>query len=121
MRPRVHRAWWVAGVAFVALVASAGFRATPGVLILPLQDEFGWSTATVSLAVSVNLLLFGLTAPFAAALMERFGMRRVVATALCVVAAGSGARASPVPHRHVGHVPSSPAVRAAPVSRHLSK
>ena len=89
-RPRVHRAWWVAGVAFVALVASAGFRATPGVLILPLQDEFGWSTATVSLAVSVNLLLFGLTAPFAAALMEQFGMRRVVATALCVVAAGSG-------------------------------
>ena len=89
-RPRVHRAWWVAGVAFVALVASAGFRATPGVLILPLQEEFGWSTATVSLAVSVNLLLFGLTAPFAAALMEQFGMRRVVATALCVVAAGSG-------------------------------
>ncbi len=87
---RVHRAWWVAGVAFVALVASAGFRATPGVLILPLQEEFGWSTATVSLAVSVNLLLFGLTAPFAAALMEQFGMRRVVATALCVVAAGSG-------------------------------
>jgi predicted MFS family arabinose efflux permease len=89
-RPRVHRAWWVAGVAFVALVASAGFRATPGVLILPLQEEFGWSTATVSFAVSVNLLLFGLTAPFAAALMEQFGMRRVVATALCVVAAGSG-------------------------------
>ena len=89
-RTRVHRAWWVAGVAFVALVASAGFRATPGVLILPLQEEFGWSTATVSLAVSVNLLLFGLTAPFAAALMEQFGMRRVVATALCVVAAGSG-------------------------------
>ena len=88
--PRVHRAWWVAAVAFVALVASAGFRATPGVLILPLQDEFGWSTATVSFAVSVNLLLFGLTAPFAAALMETFGMRRVVAAALFVVAAGSG-------------------------------
>jgi predicted MFS family arabinose efflux permease len=86
----VHRAWWVAAVAFVALLASAGFRATPGVLLLPLQEEFGWSTATVSVAVSVNLLLFGLTAPFAAALMERFGMRRVVAVALCVVAAGSG-------------------------------
>jgi predicted MFS family arabinose efflux permease len=87
---RIHRAWWVAAVAFVALVASAGFRATPGVLILPLQEEFGWSTATISLAVSVNLLLFGLTAPFAAALMEQFGMRRVVACALLVVAAGSG-------------------------------
>jgi predicted MFS family arabinose efflux permease len=89
-QPRIHRAWWVAAVAFVALVAAAGFRATPGVLIVPLREEFGWSTATVSLAVSVNLLLFGLTAPFAAALMERFGMRRVVAIALTVVAAGSG-------------------------------
>jgi MFS family permease len=92
-RPRVvrrpHRAWAVAAVTFVALVGAAGFRATPGVLILPLQDEFGWSRATVSLAVSVNLLLYGLTAPFAAALMERFGIRRVVAAALVVVAAGS--------------------------------
>lgn len=88
--PRVHRAWWVAAVAFVALVATAGFRATPGVLIVPLQQEFGWSTATISLAVSVNLLLFGLMAPFAAALMERFGIRQVVATALVLVAAGSG-------------------------------
>ena len=87
---RVHRAWWVAAVAFVALMASAGFRASPGVLMLPLQEEFGWSAATVSLAVSVNLLLFGLTAPFAAALMEQFGLRRVVASALVVVAAGSG-------------------------------
>src|SRR4028119_148468 len=89
-RALLHRAWWVAAVAFVALVASAGFRATPGVLLLPLQEEFGWSTATISLAVSVNLMLFGLTAPFAAALMEQFGMRRVVACALLVVAAGSG-------------------------------
>ncbi len=86
----MHRAWWVAAVAFVAIVGAAGFRATPGVLITPLQQEFGWSRGIISLAVSVNLLLFGLTAPFAAALMERFGMRRVVAAALALVAAGSG-------------------------------
>ena len=59
-------------------------------LITPLQDEFGWSRGTISLAVSVNLLLFGLTAPFAAALMDRFGIRRVVSCALLLVAAGSG-------------------------------
>ncbi|MCU1622728.1 MAG: major facilitator transporter [Frankiales bacterium] len=76
-------------MAFVAIVGAAGFRATPGVLIVPLQDEFGWSRGTISLAVSVNLLLYGLTAPFAAALMERFGIRRVVAIALTLVAAGS--------------------------------
>lgn len=88
--PRVHRAWGVAAIAFVSLLGAAGFRATPGALITPLQDEFGWSRGTISLAVSVNLLLFGLTAPFAAALMDRFGIRRVVAVALCLVAAGSG-------------------------------
>ena len=86
---RIHRAWVVAAVAFVALIGAAGFRATPGVLIVPLQEEFGWSRAQISLAVTVNLLLFGLTAPFAAALMDRYGMRRVVTVALLLVAGGS--------------------------------
>ena len=87
---RIHRAWWVAAVAFVAILGAAGFRATPGVLITPLHDEFGWSRGIISGAVSVNLLLFGLTAPFAAALMDRFGIRRVIASALLLVATGSG-------------------------------
>src|SRR5215212_3509541 len=87
---RIHPAWFVAVVAFVALVGAAGFRATPSVLLRPLHDEFGWSLATISAAVSVNLLLFGLTAPFAAALMERFGIRKVTACALVLVSAGSG-------------------------------
>ena len=89
-RPRLHRAWLVAAVAFVAILGAAGFRATPGVLITPLHHEFGWSTGTISAAVSINLVLYGLTAPFAAALMDRFGMRRVVALAMLLVAAGSG-------------------------------
>jgi MFS family permease len=87
---RIHPAWLVAAVAFVALVGAAGFRATPSVMIRPLHDEFGWSLGTISAAVSVNLLLYGLTAPFAAALMERFGIRRVVMAALVLVATGSG-------------------------------
>ncbi len=87
---RVHPAWFVAAVAFVALVGAAGFRATPAVLLRPLHDEFGWSLGTISAAVSVNLVLYGLTAPFAAALMDRFGIRRVVLAALLTVAAGSG-------------------------------
>jgi MFS family permease len=89
-KPRLHLAWIAAAVALVAIVGAAGFRATPGVLITPLETEFGWSRATISAAVSVNLILFGLTSPFAAALMERFGMRRVVSSALLLVAAGSG-------------------------------
>ncbi|RIV36036.1 MFS transporter [Micromonospora radicis] len=87
---RLHPAWIVAAVAFVALVGAAGFRATPSVLLYPLHAEFRWPLATISAAVSVNLLLYGLTAPFAAALMDRFGIRRVVAAALALVAAGSG-------------------------------
>src|SRR5690349_23629129 len=87
---RLHPAWLVAAVAFVALVGAAGFRATPSVMLQPLHDEFGWSLGTISAAVSVNLLLYGLTAPFAAALMERFGIRRVVMGALLLVSAGSG-------------------------------
>lgn len=87
---RIHPAWWVAAVAFLALLCAAGFRAAPGALMVPLQEEFGWSTSIMSLAVSVNLVLFGLTAPFAAALMDRFGIRQVVAGALSLVALGAG-------------------------------
>ena len=87
---RIHPAWWVAAVTFLALVGAAGFRAVPGVLMEPLHSEFGWSVATISGAVAVNMALYGLTAPFAAALMERFGIRRVVVGALLLTATGSG-------------------------------
>jgi MFS family permease len=80
----------VAAVTFLALVGAAAFRAVPGVLIDPLRDEFGWSVSTISAAVAVNMALYGLTAPFAAALMERFGIRRVVVAALLLTAVGSG-------------------------------
>jgi sugar phosphate permease len=89
-RPRLHRAWIVAAVALLTLVGAAGFRATPGVLITPLEEAFGWSRGTISFAVSVNLLLYGLTSPFAAALMERFGIRRVLTGALVLISAGAG-------------------------------
>ncbi|WP_420791331.1 MFS transporter [Actinomycetospora lutea] len=82
--------WAVAATAFVTLLGASGFRSAPGVFVEPLHAEFGWSTATISSAVSLNLLLYGVMSPFAAALMERFGMRRVVAIALLLVAAGSG-------------------------------
>ncbi|MFI8832399.1 MFS transporter [Streptomyces afghaniensis] len=89
-RIRVHRAWFVAAVTFVTIIGAAAFRSVPGLLIDPLHDEFDWSRGTIGAAVSVNLALYGLTAPFAAALMDRFGIRRVVAVALTVIALGSG-------------------------------
>ncbi|WP_420903302.1 MFS transporter [Streptomyces boncukensis] len=88
-RPRPHRAWGVAAVTFVTIIGAAGFASMPGLLVDPLHEEFGWSRGTIGLAVSVNLALYGLTAPFAAALMDRFGIRRVVACALATIAAGA--------------------------------
>lgn len=88
-RGHVHYAWIVAGAGFIALVMAAGFRSTTGVLIVPLHDEFGWTHATISLAVAVNLLVYGLASPFAAALVERFGLRPVMLIALGAIAASS--------------------------------
>ncbi|MFE9039809.1 MFS transporter [Streptomyces sp. NPDC012421] len=87
--PRFHRAWSVAAVTFVTIIGAAAFASLPGLLIEPLHGEFDWSRGTIGFAVSVNLALYGLTAPFAAALMDRFGIRRVVAAALSVIALGS--------------------------------
>ena len=84
----VHYAWIVAGVVFVTMLGAAGIRSAPGVLMVPLEKDFGWTRATVSLAVSVNLVLFGLMGPFAAALVDRFGARRIVLASLAVLAVG---------------------------------
>ena len=86
---KIHPAWFAAGVTFLTLVATAGFRSAPSVLVVPLEASFGWSRDDISLAIAINVLLFGLTAPFAAALMERFGIRRVVMTALTTVGIGA--------------------------------
>ena len=86
---RIHPAWIVAGVAFLALLGAAGFRSAPSAMLVPLEDEFGWTRSELSVAMGLNLLLYGLTAPFAAALMERFGVRRVTSIALLAIAAGA--------------------------------
>lgn len=91
---RLHPAVVVAAAGFLALLLAAGFRATPGVLIVPLQDEFGWSRADIAGAVSINLVLYGCAGPFAAALTQRFGLRVVVPVAISLVAAGSAATVS---------------------------
>ncbi len=86
---RSRRHWVVFGAAFAILLLAAGTRSAAGVLVDPLRDEFGWSRGTVGLAVSINVLLFGFIGPFAAALQPRFGVRRVTASALVVIAVGA--------------------------------
>jgi len=86
---RIHWAWVVAAVSFVAILGAAGFRSIPGVMMNPLHHEFGWTHGTVGLAMSVNMMLYGLTAPFAAALMDRFGVRPVLTVSLLLITTGS--------------------------------
>ena len=88
MKLKIHPAFVVAGAVFVVLLCAAAVRATPSILIVPLEREFGWSRALLSSAVSVNLVLYGLVGPFAAALMERFGIRRTVLVSLGLICAG---------------------------------
>jgi MFS family permease len=87
-RTGLHYSWVVLGVTFLTLLTAAATRATPAVFIVPYQQEFGWSRALISLAVSINLLLFGLIAPFGAALVERLGARRTMMLAVTLVAVG---------------------------------
>ncbi|MEY2503573.1 MAG: hypothetical protein QOI07_3910 [Verrucomicrobiota bacterium] len=78
---------FVVAVIFLALVYSAGLRATPGVLMLPLQMAFGWKVGVISSSATVGLFLYGLAGPFAAAVMQRFGIRRTVLGALTLMSA----------------------------------
>ena len=84
---RLHYGWVVVAVSFVLILITAGVRAAPGVLIVPFEEEFHWSRATISFAIGVNLLLYGAIGPFAAAAMDRFGVRRTMCLSLLATAA----------------------------------
>ena len=90
---RVHYAWITVGVMFPVMLATVGVRAAPGVLIVPLENAFGWSATTISGAISLNILLGGLIAPFGAALIQRIGLRGTVLCSLTLLAVGSGGAA----------------------------
>ena len=85
---KIYYGWIVVGITCLVLLTSAGIRSTPGILMVPLEEEFHWSRATIALAVSINLILYGCIGPFAAAVMERFGIRRSVLCALALVGIG---------------------------------
>ena len=85
---KLHYAWIVAAVTFLVLLVGGAIRSSPGLLLVPLETEFQWSRATISFAVGVNILLYGLIGPFAAALMETFGVRRIMLGAITAIGVG---------------------------------
>lgn len=87
-KKRIHYAWIVFAVTFIVLLSTAAIRSTPSIFIVPLQKEFGWSRADVSLGASINILLFGLVGPFAAGLMNYFGIRKVMMASLIITFTG---------------------------------
>lgn len=91
MKPRFHVAYVAAAVAFILMIAAAGVRSAPTMFIGPLEREFGWTPATISAAIAVNIGLYGLMGPFSAALMERFGLRRILIAALTLMGAAAAA------------------------------
>ena len=93
LAPRLHYAWIVAALTFVTLLVVAGIRAAPSVLIVPLEHEFGWTRDRITIAISVGLCLFGLVGPFAAAAMQRFGIRPTMIAALVLLAVAMGGSA----------------------------
>jgi sugar phosphate permease len=85
---RLYYGWVVAGATFLVMLATAGAMGAPGVIMLPLEKEFGWSAADISSALALRIALYGLIAPFAAAFINRFGVRPVVTTAVAMICFG---------------------------------
>jgi MFS family permease len=85
---KLHYAWVVAGVTFFVLLITAGIRATPAILMIPLEHEFGWSRAAISGAIAINIALFGIIGPFAASFIDRYGLRKMVLLALALLTVG---------------------------------
>src|ERR1700751_74232 len=84
-RKNIQYGWVMVGVTFLTALITAGTVGAPGVFIVPLQQEFGWTTAEISGALSIRFILFGLMAPFAAALLNRYGLRNVTLLAQLVI------------------------------------
>src|SRR6266700_5530188 len=87
---RVHYAWIVLAVMFTATLAGVGVRAAPGVMIVPLQRAFGWDVATISAAVSINIILMGAAGPFVTGFMEVVGLKRTILLGMTLLMVGTG-------------------------------
>jgi MFS family permease len=87
---RLHYGWVVLGITFFAILVAAGMRSVTGVIMIPLENEYGWSRADISLAFAINLTIYGFSGPFIAAWMEKLGVRKIMAYAMFVLVLGIG-------------------------------
>lgn len=87
-RRGIHFSWVIVAIVFLTMLTSSAALGLPGAFMQPLSREFGWSAEEISSALAVRFALFGLMGPFAAILMERYGLRRIICAALTLVAVG---------------------------------
>lgn len=85
-KPRIFYGWYVVALTFFVLLVVAGMRSASAVLIVPISNDMHWSVAQISVAVATNVVLFGAMGPFAAAMMQRYGVRRSMLIALALIA-----------------------------------
>src|SRR6201989_3049936 len=87
---RIHYAWITLAVVFFSMLAGVGVRAAPGVMIVPLQQAFGWDVSTISAAISINIILLGATGPFLTGLMQVVGLKRTMLGCFTILMTGTG-------------------------------
>jgi sugar phosphate permease len=81
----IHYGWLVAAITFLTMLTMAAALGLPGAMLQPLSREFGWSTVEISSSLALRFGLYGLMGPFAAMLMDRFGLRAVMVCGLALV------------------------------------
>lgn len=77
----------VASGCLIALI-TFGPRASSGLFQIPMTMQFGWGRDTFALAIAIQNLLWGLGAPFAGAIADRFGIIRVLCAGAILYAIG---------------------------------
>jgi predicted MFS family arabinose efflux permease len=88
-----NEVWWRGTAAIVVsgaliLLLNFGVRGTYGLFQLPMVSDLKWSRETFAFALAIQNLLWGLGAPIAGALVDKFGTGRVVTVGTLLYAAG---------------------------------
>src|SRR3984957_7508940 len=89
LAPRgIHYGWVMVALTLCFVICSSAVMSIPGILLVPLSKESGWSIGELSGPLGLRMALFGIIAPFAGALMLRYGPRNVVSASAALLILG---------------------------------
>ena len=87
-RPRIFYGWVVLAIVFISLVIGYAIRNTFSVFYPAIVEEFGWGRGNTALMFSITIIVYGLMAPVAGGLVDRFGPRWVLPIGACIMGGG---------------------------------